>query len=85
MELKQLKYFQKVAELMNFSEDARQLNITQSTLSQQIKKLEEEINVTLLVRDSHRVHLTDVGEVVLPAISRTIRDATACKDIIHDV
>ena len=79
MELRQLKYFQKVAELQNFSEASRLLNITQSTLSQQIKKLEEELNVTLLLRDSHHVQLTDIGEAILPAINRTLRDANACK------
>jgi LysR family cyn operon transcriptional activator len=85
MELRQLKYFQKVAELQNFSEASRQLNITQSTLSQQIKKLEDELNVTLLLRDSHHVQLTDIGEAILPAINRTLRDANACKEIINDV
>lgn len=85
MELRQWKYFLKVAELRNFSEASRQLNITQSTLSQQIKKLEGEMNVTLLLRDSHHVMLTDIGEAILPSVEKTIRDANACADIIRDV
>ena len=40
MELRQLKYFVKTAETLNFSEAARALFITQSTLSQQIRCLE---------------------------------------------
>lgn len=85
MELRQLKYFLKVAKLLNFSEASRQLNITQSTLSLQIKKLEDEMNVTLFVRNSHQVTLTDVGEAILPAVEKTIRDTNACVDIINDV
>lgn len=85
MELRQLRYFLKVAEMQSFSEASRLLNVTQSTLSQQIKKLEEELSVTLLLRDSHHVSLTDVGMAVLPAIERTVRDANACSDIIKDV
>lgn len=85
MELRQLKYFLKVAKLGSFSEAARQLCITQSTLSQQIKHLEEEMNVTLLLRDSRHVSLTDVGTAILPAVERTIRDVNACSSIIKDV
>ncbi len=39
MELRQLKYFVKVAETLSFSEAARHMCITQSTLSQQIRQL----------------------------------------------
>ena len=66
MELRQLKYFASVAETKSFSEASRVLNVTQSTLSQQIKQLEDELGVTLFERSSHHVGLTDVGEVFLP-------------------
>ncbi len=85
MELRQLKYFAKVAELKSFSEASRQLNITQSTLSQQIRQLEGELGVELLVRDSHHVRLTDVGEAFLPQAERTLQAAASCIDRIHDV
>lgn len=85
MELRQLKYFAKVAELNNFSGAARALNITQSTLSQQIKQLEGELGVELFLRDSHHVNLTDVGEAFLPSALRTISEANSCIDRIRDV
>lgn len=85
MELRQLRYFVKVAELKSFSEASRQLNITQSTLSQQIRQLENELGVDLLIRDSHHVLLSDVGEAFLPQASRTISAATTCLDRIRDV
>lgn len=85
MELRHLRYFQKVAELSSFSEAARALNITQSTLSQQIRKLEDELGVTLLQRDSHHVQLTDIGESIQPAVEKMLSDADTCINIIHDV
>jgi DNA-binding transcriptional LysR family regulator len=47
MELMQLKYFLKAKELLNFMESARAFNIGQSTLLQQIKQLEDGLNVPL--------------------------------------
>ena len=85
MELRQLKYFIKVAELKNFSEAAQQLNISQSTLSQQIRQLENELGVNLLLRDSHHVRLSDMGEAFLPEAARTVSAANTCISRIHDV
>ena len=85
MELRQLKYFVKVAELCSFSEASRQLNITQSTLSQQIRQLENELGVDLLIRDSHHVCLTDVGDAFLPQARKTLSDANTCIDRIRDI
>lgn len=85
MELRQLKYFVKVAELCSFSEAAKALNITQSTLSQQIKQLEEELDVALLIRDNRHVKLTDVGSAFLPTAKKTLLEADVCIDHIRDV
>ena len=52
MELRQLKYFAEVSRRKSFSEASKALFITQSTLSQQIQKLEEELGVELLTRDT---------------------------------
>ena len=55
MEIRQLKYFLKLAETLNFSEASRELYITQSTLSQQILNLERELNQQLFMRNSHEL------------------------------
>jgi LysR family cyn operon transcriptional activator len=63
MELRQLKYFIKAKELLNFTEAAKTLNISQSTLSQQIKQLEEELDILLFNRIGKRIILTEAGEM----------------------
>lgn len=61
MELRQLKYFIGVAETLNFSVAAKNLYITQGTLSQQIRQLENELGTELFERNSHNVRLTEAG------------------------
>ena len=85
MELRQLKYFVKVAECLNFSKASKLLFVTQSTLSQQIRQLEQELNTTLFERDSHSVSLTEAGKELLPHAISTLHSANACFDHIHDL
>ena len=85
MELRQLYYFVKVAETLNFSEAARSLFVTQSTLSQQVKQLEEEFGTPLFERDSHSVSLTENGSRLLPLAKRTLQDARDCINQIKDL
>ena len=85
MELRQLKYFVKVADTLNFSEAARQLFITQSTLSQQVKQLEYELGSQLLVRTSHSVALTEAGRELLPYARKTLKDVEMCQARMDDI
>ncbi len=85
MELRQLKYFVKTAQTLNFSEAARALFVTQSTLSQQIRCLEQELGVELFSRSSHSVILTESGEHLLPIAIRTLQDADQCFVQISDL
>lgn len=78
MELRQLRYFLKTAELLNFSEAARSLCVTQSTLSQQIKQLENEFGVQLFERNSHEVSLTENGKELMPFAVKTLSASEAC-------
>lgn len=85
MELRQLKYFEKSAELLNFTEAARTLFISQSTLSQQIKQLEDELGVQLFNRIGKRIMLTDAGSVFLPFAKKTIQEAKDGELVIRDL
>lgn len=85
MDIRQLKYFLKVAETLNFSEASRRLFITQSTLSQQISHLEQEIGLPLFERNSHEVYLTGAGKELLPYAQRAVVATDSCMDHIEDL
>lgn len=85
MELRQLKYFTKAAELHNFTEAANQLFITQSTLSQQIKQLEDELGILLFDRLGKRVRLTEAGRLFLPYAQKTAKDAEDGRNVLKDL
>lgn len=61
----QLEAFFAVAKVLNFTQAARGLNVTQSALSQRIAKLEEDLGVTLFIRDKSSIRLTEYGDKVL--------------------
>jgi len=65
MNLKDLKYVVSVAESHHFGKAAELCFVSQPTLSGQIKKLEEELGVSLFERTSRSVEVTPVGEMIL--------------------
>lgn len=85
MELRQLKYFVEVGRLRSFSLASKSLFITQSTISQQIQKLEEELGVELLTRDTRHVTLSDYGEQFYPCAVQVLEEARAGVERIRDV
>ena len=60
--LNQVRYFQAVVRLGSFTEAAEECHISQSAISQQIKALEQELGVRLLVRMNRKFELTPAGE-----------------------
>jgi DNA-binding MarR family transcriptional regulator len=65
VELRYLLYFATVAEQQSFTRAAEKLRIAQSSISQQIKTLEEELEVKLLLRTKRSVKLTAAGHAFL--------------------
>lgn len=85
MELRQLKAFVKTAETLSFSQAAKELCVTQSALSQSLKKLEEELGAPLFYRDSHIVMLTDAGQALLPQAKKTLEESENCFAKLNDL
>ncbi len=74
MEIRQLEAFIAIAETGSFTAAGERVNLTQSTISQQIKALEEELGEALFVRGGRGVRLTHAGEELLPR-ARLVLDA----------
>ena len=85
MELRQIRYFLKVAELLNFSEASKALFITQSTLSQQIRQLENEFDTILFERNSHEVSLTEAGKQFMRYARKVMIDVDDCTQKMDDL
>jgi LysR family hydrogen peroxide-inducible transcriptional activator len=88
MNLRVLHYLIALADCLNFSRAAERCAVTQSTLSIQLRKLEEYLGVTLFERDRAHVLLTADGEEVL-RLARIAVDAEGeilriCRARLHD-
>lgn len=75
MNLQDLRYLVAVAEYRHFGRAAEACNVSQPTLSSQIKKLEDELGVRLLERTNKRVDLTPVGGQILTHAQRALTEA----------
>lgn len=74
MELRHLRYFSALAQELSFTRAAEKVHVTQSTLSHQIKQLEEELGHELFSRIGKRVMLTEAGEMFLSGVTRALKE-----------
>lgn len=65
MDFQQLKYFQTLADIENFTRASIRLDLSQPALSRSISRLEEEIGVPLFERKSNGVELNRYGKIFL--------------------
>jgi len=75
MNLQELRYLAAVAEHRHFGRAAEACNVSQPTLSSQLRKLEDELGVTLIERTNKRVAMTPVGSQILIHAQRALSEA----------
>jgi DNA-binding transcriptional LysR family regulator len=79
LDLRKVRYFVAVAEQRHFGRAAEQLFIAQPVLSRQIRALEEELKVTLFVRDRRTTELTPAGQQLLADARPLLANADAAR------
>ncbi|WP_020162702.1 LysR substrate-binding domain-containing protein [Cycloclasticus pugetii] len=75
MNLRDLKYIVAVAETKSFVKAAEQCFVSQPTLSMQIKKLENSLNIKIFERNNKHVLVTEIGKQVIETAKRILQDA----------
>jgi LysR family hydrogen peroxide-inducible transcriptional activator len=84
MELQQLRYFCAIAETGSFSRAAQHTHVSQPSLSQQIRKLEDELGARLFDRLGRSVRLTELGRTFLPRARAVLRELESARsDVVE--
>ncbi|WGK94453.1 MULTISPECIES: LysR substrate-binding domain-containing protein [Flavobacterium] len=83
MTITQLKYVLAVAEHKNFTLAADKCFVTQPTLSMQIQKIEEELNVQIFDRTKKPIQLTDIGQKIVSQAKNIVNEADRIQDIVE--
>ncbi len=82
MTITQLHYVLAVAEYQNFTLAAEKCFVTQPTLSMQIQKLEDELDIKIFDRNTKPIQLTEVGKQIVIQAKNIIEEADRIKDIV---
>lgn len=82
MTITQLKYVLAVAEHQNFTKAAKHVFVTQPTLSMQIQKLEEELEVLIFDRSKKPIQLTEVGKKLVIQAKNIVNESNRMQDVV---
>ena len=80
----QLRSFHAVAQRLSFTAAARELGVSQPTITTQVKSLEEEFGVELFVRGGRRIELTETGGGLLDITRRLFADEKEAADYLNE-
>lgn len=84
MDTRRLRSFLTLAETLHFGRAAERAGISQPTLSQHVRRLEQELEVELFERTSRHVHLTDAGAALVSGARRVIADVERARRECRD-
>src|SRR5579872_2318047 len=79
MDVAQLRYLVALADELHFTRAAAREHIAQPALSQQIKRLEDEVGVALVERTTRRVSITEAGELLVARARRILAELDAAQ------
>ena len=82
MTITQLSYVLAVAEHQNFTKAAQKCFVTQPTLSMQIQKLEEELDILIFDRGKKPIELTEVGKKIVTQAKNIVNESNRIQDIV---
>ena len=85
MNLQQLYYFQKIAECQQYTQAAKELHVTQATLSYAISNLEKELRVRLFERRGKSVQLTECGKAYLSCVRDALQALERGEQMVKDM
>lgn len=84
MRVEDLRYFEHLSKVLNFTRASRDLHISQPTLSLAIKRLEDEWGVQLLERNRSTVELTEIGHDIMECVSSALYDLDRAKTLARE-
>ncbi|MEP5340676.1 MAG: LysR substrate-binding domain-containing protein [Algibacter sp.] len=82
MTITQLQYVLAVAENQNFTKAAEKCFVTQPTLSMQIQKLEDQLDVLIFDRSKKPIELTDIGRKIVMQAKNIVNESNRIQDIV---
>jgi len=85
VDIDKLGTFLRAADTLNFSETAKQLHISQPTVSHHIKSLEQELGGVLFTRTNTGLELTEAGRVLLPWARRLMHDTNSMQAMMSSL
>ncbi|MBN2550681.1 MAG: LysR family transcriptional regulator [Anaerolineales bacterium] len=85
IDIDKISTFVRAAETLSFSEAAKQLHISQPTVSNHIKTLEQKMGVTLFTRTNTGLELTEAGKVLLPWARRLLHDTNSMQAMMSSI
>jgi len=85
IDLTRIQIFIHAAENLNFSQTAREMHVTQPSVSHHIKMLEKEIGKPLFYRESRGLRLTEAGRLLLPWARKLLHESFELKEMMNSL